>query len=148
MALHYTNSVQFPETVQGFVDLGIGASCTSSAVLNYCDGKLAGYIILYYPSVDNPDGLFELRYKAYRAGGDYCGINFRVKGVLTGNLELVSQFNSGCTSSFSSSGFTNEYPLYFAVTPVQTDGIIIGGTLLAIAFFTFVYKIFKRVLFR
>ncbi len=137
------NVYKFPDTLQGFVDLGLGAKCNSSVATQACSNTLHGYsvrgrgddylsFVLYY--CDEP--------------GTHCNVVYAKASLMSSDVISFTSQN-GSTGPASSYSFSNSNPLFYGVAAISAEHVLlIPATILASLFFVMIYKMFKRVLFR
>lgn len=140
----YVNTVQFPDTLQGMVDLApdiVKCNSISSNAINACDAEFVGYRFQGgSASFDGGIGLY-VYYKNSNRTDDYKSVVGLYYNFSSNSYSKIYYQSSDTVSVMS---FV-DYPLYYGVEP--SSSVIIAGTMLAIAFFYLIYKMFKRVLF-
>jgi len=138
MATDYYNKVKFP-SFMGDIHY-VGNDYDSYPLLCYNTFNDGSYRLIFsrYPSLGA--GPFNIIYAKLDKNGSFSYLP-----------SANNQFNASVATIGNGSASTcvspSVSPLYYGVKPSQSDGIIIGGVLLAICFFTLIYKMFKRVLF-
>lgn len=143
----FVNAVALPDTLQGVVDIygHDGVSCSTTVSYPSCSAIFQGYSLI--GSIHN----LRAYYCGTRSSGSHFQLvaDFSIDLSVPSSLSLISIASVGGSPSSCSylPGYFGEGDnlLFYSVKP--SSDLLMPAVILAVAFFTLIYKMFKRVLF-